>query len=108
MFEPDLCVTNFYDPKGSWNRGRSNNQKVIELIHEGRKESNFAKRQKIYHEIEKQLYDNYEDIWLWWPNVPRVYSKYIKGYEFEGHLQHKEVWDRTHPLWFKDGKEPRR
>ena len=108
MYEADLCVTNFYDPNGAWNRGRSKNQKVIELIYEGRKESDFAKRQKIYHEIEKQLYDNYEDVWLWWPNVPTVYSKNLRGYNFKGHLTHKEVWDRTHPLWFKNGKEPKR
>ncbi|MCP4753602.1 MAG: ABC transporter substrate-binding protein [Proteobacteria bacterium] len=109
MYEPDLCLTNFYDPKASWNLGRSNNKKAVQLIHQGRKESDPVKRRRIYHRIEKLLYDNYEDIWLWWPNSPTVYSKNVRGFVFEGgQLDHKEIWNRTHPLWFKNGREPQR
>jgi ABC-type transport system substrate-binding protein len=109
MFEPDLCVTNFYHPDGGWNHGRSNNRKVIKLIDEGRREVDFAKRQKIYWQIEEALNENYEDVYLWWPMVISAYSKQVSGFVFEGGLkEHKEVWDRSHPLWFKDGKEPQR
>jgi ABC-type transport system substrate-binding protein len=69
----------------------------------------YAKRQKIYWQIEEALNENYEDVYLWWPMVVAAYSKQVRGYVFEGgHREHKEVWDRTHPLWFKDGKEPKR
>jgi len=109
MFEPDLCVTNFYHPDGGWNHGRSNNQKAIELIEAGRREVDYVKRQKIYWQIEEALNENYEDVYLWWPMVVAAYSKQVSGYVFEGgHREHKEVWDRTHPLWFKEGKEPKR
>ncbi len=108
MFEPDLCVTNFYHPSGGWNAGRTNNKPVVELIEKGREETDFAKRQAIYWEIERLLDESYEDIYLWWPVVLVAYSKHIRGYVFEGGAQtHKEIWGETHPFWFKDGKDPR-
>ena len=109
MFEPDLCVTNFYHPDGGWNRGRTNNKKVIELIEAGRKEVDHAKRQKIYWDIEKALNENYEDVYLFWPMRVRAHPKHVRGYVHEGGMRaHLELWDRSHPLWFADGKAPKR
>jgi len=108
MYEPDLCVTNFYHPSGGWNAGRSNNKPVIELIEKGREEADFAKRKAIYWEIERLLNENYEDVYIYWPIMLVAYPKYIRGYVFEGGAQlHQEVWGESHPLWFKDGKDPR-
>ncbi|MCP4755535.1 MAG: ABC transporter substrate-binding protein [Proteobacteria bacterium] len=105
MHEPDLCVTNFYHPDGNWNQGRSSNKKVIDLIDAGRKEVVWAKRKKIYWEIEKALNESYEDIYLWWPMTVTALSKRVGGFVFErGYQEHKEVWGQTHPLWLKNGK----
>jgi len=105
MGEPDLCVTNFYHPSGGWNHGRTNNKRVIELIEAGRKEVDWPKRQKIYWEIEKELNDNYEDVYLYWPTVVSARSKNVRGFVFEGGVEdHLEVWGNSHPLWFKDGR----
>ena len=105
MFEPDLCVTNFYHPSGGWNFGRTNNKKVIELIEAGRKEVVWEKRQTIYWEIERVLNENYEDVYLYWPTNVSSRPKNVRGFVFKGGYEdHGEVWGYTHPLWFKDGK----
>ena len=50
------------------------------------------------------LYDNCEDIWLFWEMAPSAYSKSVMGFNFEKTVQHKEIWTWSHPLWFKQGK----
>ena len=67
IYEPDVLATGLYHPEGGFNYGRSNNPKAIALIEAGRKEMNDAKRTKIYQELEKVVYDNYEDAFLWYP-----------------------------------------
>jgi ABC-type transport system substrate-binding protein len=105
MFEPDLCVTNFYHPDGGWNFGRTNNKRVIELIEEGRKEVDWKKRQSIYWDIEKELNNNYEDVYLYWPTLVSARPKNVRGFVFKGGYQEfGEVWGYSHPLWFKEGR----
>ncbi|MBW2091844.1 MAG: ABC transporter substrate-binding protein [Deltaproteobacteria bacterium] len=104
IYDPDLQATGLYHPDGGFNYGRSHNEKAIELIEKGRKEVDLAKRQKIYWELEKVLYDNYEDAWLWWEMWPTAYSKKIAGYNHKMAVRHKEVWSWSHPTWFRDGK----
>ncbi|KPA12638.1 hypothetical protein MHK_007159 [Candidatus Magnetomorum sp. HK-1] len=45
------------------------------MILKGREEIDDIKRTEIYHQLEKVLQSNYEDVWLWWPNAVRAHSK---------------------------------
>jgi peptide/nickel transport system substrate-binding protein len=107
IYDPDLIATGLYHPDGGFNFGRSNNPKAITLIEAGRKEVDFEKRTKIYWELEKVLYDNYEDVWLWWPRYVSVTRKNIQGLNEAMGRKFKEAHGVSHPTWFKDGKENR-
>ena len=104
IYDPDLIATGWYHPDGGFNFGRSHNQKAIPLIEAGRKESNEEKRKKIYWELEKVLYDNYEDVWLWWPRYVSVTRKNIQGINPELGNKFKEAFGVSHPTWFKGGR----
>jgi len=104
IWDPDLISVNLYHPKGGFNYGRSNNEKAIPLIDAGKKEVDVAKRQQIYFEVEKALYENYEDVWLWWPLSIVAYRKQVQGYNNEMFIRWREGYSFSHPLWFKDGK----
>ncbi len=101
--EPDHAATLLYDPASPLNNGRSNNPKALALIKEGRTTVDEAKRAKIYHELEKVLYGNYEDAWLWWPTAVLVSSKNVMGYNKDMHRQYGEGYIFSHPQWFRDG-----
>jgi len=107
IYDPDLMATGLYHPEGGFNFGRSNNKKAIELIEAGRKELDVEKRKKIYWEMEKVLYDNYEDAWLWWPRYVSAVRKNVMGLNQAMGNQFKEAFSVTHSTWFKDGKENR-
>jgi peptide/nickel transport system substrate-binding protein len=104
IYDPDLMASNLYHPDGGFNYGRSNNQKAIALIEVGRKEVDFDKRTKIYWELEKVVYDNYEDVWLWYPMATTVYHKNVQGWNQSMYLKMKEAQWYSHPMWFKGGK----
>ena len=104
IYDPDLMATGLYHPDGGFNYGRSDNKKAIALIEAGRKEVDFDKRTKIYQELEKVVYDNYEDAWLWWPMDRTVYTKNVQGYSLEMYLKNREGYWWAHPMWFKGGK----
>ena len=50
------------------------------------------------------LYDNYEDVWLWWEVIVNAYRKNVRGWNQEQFIKYKEAWYRAHPLWFRDGR----
>jgi peptide/nickel transport system substrate-binding protein len=104
IYDPDLMPTGLYHPNGGFNFGRSNNNAAIALIEAGRSEIDFDKRQKIYWQLEKVLYDAYEDAWLWWEETLVAYRKNVMGWDHENFLKHRDAWFWAHPLWFKDGK----
>jgi peptide/nickel transport system substrate-binding protein len=104
IYDPDILATNFYHPDGGFNYGRSNNPKAIALVEAGRTEMNEAKRAKIYHELEKVIYDNYEDVFLWYPMAIRVYSKKVQGWNNPMYIKWREGQIWSHPLWFKSGR----
>ncbi len=104
IWDPDLISVNLYHPKGGFNYGRSNNEPAIALIEAGKKEVDEAKRQKIYFELEKVLYENYEDVWLWWSISITAYNKRVQGYNNDMYIRWREGQMFSHPLWFKDGK----
>jgi hypothetical protein len=62
------------------------------------------KRKKIYFELEKVLYDNCEDIWLFWEISPIAFAKNVMGFNHDMEVRHKRVWTHSHPLWFKEGR----
>ncbi|MBI4764493.1 MAG: ABC transporter substrate-binding protein [Deltaproteobacteria bacterium] len=107
IFDPEQIVTGLYHPDGGFNYGRSNNPKVIALIEAARSEVDFDKRTKIYWDIEKALYDNYEDVWLWWPRYVSVSRKNVQGLNNDMGNKFKEAFAFSHPAWFKGGKENR-
>jgi len=104
IHDPDLMPTGLYHPNGGFNFGRSKNDAAIALIEAGRREIDFDKRQKIYWQLEKVLYDAYEDAWLWWEETLAAYRKNVMGRDHDNLLKYKDVWFWSHPLWFKDGK----
>lgn len=101
--EPDHIATLLYDPNSPFNNGRSHNEKVVSLIKAGRESVNEAKRTKIYFELEKTLYENYEDAWLWYPTAVLASNKNIMGFNVEMAKQYGEAYHFSHPQWFKDG-----
>jgi peptide/nickel transport system substrate-binding protein len=102
--EPDMVATSLYHPDGSFNYGRTNNPKVIELIEAGKIEIDMKKRQKIYWELERVLYENYEDVWYGYPITIAARSLRYMGYSIEEHDNGGEFYWHSHPGWFKDGK----
>jgi len=99
---PDTVLTKLYHPNGM-TYGRTKNQKVIDLIEAARNEIDVNKRKQIYHEVEKQLYDNYEDAWFYWGSAGMAYNKNVMGYNYRMHMKYGGAFWVTHPLWFKDG-----
>ncbi len=104
IYDPDLLATGWYHPDGGFNFGRSNNEKAIALIEAGRAEVDDAKRTKIYWELEKVLYDNYEDVWLLYPRSVTLFRKNVCGWNNDMYQKMKDAQWWSHPLWFKDGK----
>ena len=104
IWDPDLVSVNLYHPKGGFNYGRSRNEKAIALIDKGKMEVDDAKRQQIYFELEKTLYDNYDDAWLWYTISIVAYGKRFRGYNNDMYIRWREGQMFSHPLWFKDGK----
>ena len=101
--DPDHIATMIYDPLSSMNNGRSHNEKAISLIKAGRENVNNAKRTRIYFELEKTLYDNYEDAWLWYPTGVLASNKNVMGFNAEMAKQYGEAYIFSHPQWFKNG-----
>ncbi len=101
--EPDHIATLLYDPASPFNNGRSRNEKAIFLIRAGREEVNEARRARIYHDLEKALYDNYEDAWLWWPTAVLASGRNVMGFNEDMARRYGEAYFFSHPQWFRDG-----
>jgi len=104
IWDPDLMATNLYHPSGGFNYGRTNNEQAIKLIEAGKVEMDYKKRQQIYFNLEKTLYDNYEDVWLYHEISVIVFDKKVQGWNNEMAKKYSEGVRFTHPLWFKEGK----
>ncbi len=104
MWDADLVMSGMYHPAGGFNGGRTNNKEVIALIEAARSEMDFKKRQQIYWKMEEVLYNNYEDVWLWWPISVSAYRKSVRGFNPEMNIQGREGYGFSHPLWFENGR----
>lgn len=107
MQDPDASAKNHYHPDSSFNRGRSANPKVIELLMQGRFETDDDKRQQIYRKLEEELYKNYEDIWLTWGIGTIAFRKVVQGWNNQMWIDQRTQYSRAHPLWFENG-DPKR
>ncbi|MBL7176313.1 MAG: ABC transporter substrate-binding protein [Desulfobacteraceae bacterium] len=103
ILDPDLMATGLFHPDGGFNYGRSDNKPVIELIEKARAEVDQSKRQKMYWEIERLLYENCEDAWLWWPKSVTAFRKNVLGWNHKLYLAGREGFWFSHCRWFKDG-----
>jgi peptide/nickel transport system substrate-binding protein len=104
VLEPDAIATGLFHPAGGFNHGASKNDTAIKLIDDGRQATNLEARRDIYWKLEEVLYNNYEQVWLWWEQSATAYRKVVQGWDHENFLKHRESWYFSHPLWFKDGK----
>ena len=104
IFNPDSVATGLYHPKGGFNFGRTRNDRATALVDAGLEETDRDKRIKIYQELDRVLYDNYEDAWLYWYISVTAHRKVIQGYNHKLALQGREGYDRSHHTWFKDGR----
>ncbi|MCP4754817.1 MAG: hypothetical protein GY866_28410 [Proteobacteria bacterium] len=103
IYDPDLQASGLYHPEGGQNQGRSNNAEAIRLIEAGRREVDVEKRKKIYQDLQEVLYNNLEDVWLFYEMWPIAYNKRVRGYQNDMSIAHKEIWDWSHPMWLNDG-----
>ena len=104
VFDPDMIIHLLYHPEGTFNSARSHNEKAIRLLEASGIESDWKKRQKIYHKLEAALYENYEDAWLWWDLSVVAYRKNVLGWNSDMSTKYGSFFSSSHPLWFKDGK----
>jgi len=104
IYDPDLMATGRYHPNGGFNYGRNKIDAAIALIEKGRREVDLDRRQKVYWELERVLYENCADVWVFWEMSPTTFSKRLMGYDFEMSARHKEIWYWSHPLWFRNGR----
>lgn len=101
--DPDNMASGLWHPQGGQNYGRTDDDKITALIEAGRKELVFSKRQKIYWDLEKYLYNTYNEAWLWWHISVTAVHKNVMGRDPKMSDKWSTVWSRSHPLWFKGG-----
>jgi ABC-type transport system substrate-binding protein len=101
VFDPDSIATTFYHP--DMNQRRNYNKKAVELIVAGREEVHFERRKEIYYKLEKVVYDNFMDVWLWWEMEALAFRKRVQGFNLDMHAKGFVGYHESHPLWFKDG-----
>ena len=105
ILDPDLPVSGMYHPTGAFNFGRSDNKAAISLIEMGVEENDYVKRQKLYWDLEKVLYDNYEDAWLWHTRLAFAFDKNVIGLDAKTNRRFSNLWIRSYfttGLWFKN------
>jgi len=68
-----------------------------------RVEMDEGKRRQIYRDIEKALYDNYADVWLWYPTGVTAVSRNLLGINTEYNSLGLEGFYHSHPVWLEDG-----
>jgi ABC-type transport system substrate-binding protein len=100
-----MMASGLYHPDGGFNFGRSNNPEAIALVEAGNAELDMDKRQKIYWELERVLYENYEDAWLYWPLSNTARRLNLLGNDSEMQREGQETYWFSHPEYLKDGKE---
>ncbi|MCP4751087.1 MAG: ABC transporter substrate-binding protein [Proteobacteria bacterium] len=104
ILDPDVMASGTYHPDGNWNRGRYDNPEITALIEKARIELDLKKRQQLYWQIEEAVYNDYADVWLWWPKGVSTFRKPVRGWNQEHYLAGRGGQWQSHCRWFKDGK----
>jgi len=104
VHEPQTYITRHYHTKGSSNGGRLIHEKIMSLIDTASTELDVSKREPIYKEIDKILYDEVIDIFLVYDYSITTMRANVRGYDSEMAANWGTVYGLTHPFWFKDGK----
>jgi peptide/nickel transport system substrate-binding protein len=103
--DPQTYFNTMYGPKGHSNQGRLKDENLAKMIETASSEMDFEKRKKIYHAIDKYLYDQTMDIYLYYDFEIKAFRATVRGFDSEMFSRWDRLYMATHPLWFKDGKE---
>jgi ABC-type transport system substrate-binding protein len=101
--DPDSSITYFYDPNAEERFKRVEHPGVMEMIETARQELDREKRKQLYWDIEKAIYDNYDDAWLFHYTHINAMRKRLRGYDRKMVIEAGDAYFSTHPFWFKDG-----
>ncbi|MCP4756577.1 MAG: ABC transporter substrate-binding protein [Proteobacteria bacterium] len=102
--DPDSSITIDHNPDAEGKFKRIENPKVMALIKAARQELDFEKRKKMYWQIEKALYDNFDDAWLYHYTAIIATRKRYRGYNLDMAVEGGAAYMPTHPGWFRNGK----
>ena len=100
--DPD-SIAWYYLPAGAWNYGRLKDEAAIPIILAAKGEIEFEKRREMYRQIEETIYNNYDDVWLWWEKSAVAYRKVVQGWNNKMYIENRTWYTSSHPMWFKDG-----
>ncbi len=104
VIDPYSQFVNIYVNEKNNEKARLWNEKINAMVKTAGRELDFEKRKKLYWDVEKALYDNYEDAWLFYGMSLSATRKEVRGYNREFWKAAKNAYFPTHPQWFKDGK----
>ena len=102
--DPQSYLKIHYFPDIEDDLKRLHNTEAEALLEKAKHELDFAKRQQLYWAIEKNLYDNYQDAWVFHGAGISATWKYVQGYNRDLAIAGGEAYWPTHPGWFKNGK----
>ena len=81
--EPDIFYSIFHSkmvPPDGRNRGRYANERIDELVEQGRRAIDLEERKKIYSEVQKILAEDLPYIYLWYPHNIVVMNERVQGF----------------------------
>ncbi|ACZ38409.1 extracellular solute-binding protein family 5 [Sphaerobacter thermophilus DSM 20745] len=78
--DPDQIFYPRFHSKGVHNATRYSNPRVDELIEQGRREIEEAKRKEIYAEVQRILVDELPWLWLYLPDITNGWAKNVVGF----------------------------
>ena len=102
--DPDSSITVFYDPDVEAENNRIEHEEAMAKIKVARQELDPEKRKKLYWDIEKTIYENYDDAWLFYYTHIHAIRKRVRGMDRQMQIEAGDAYWSTHPYWFKDGK----
>ncbi|MCP4401710.1 MAG: ABC transporter substrate-binding protein [bacterium] len=96
--EPDIFYSIFHSamvPPDGRNRGRYVNEKIDELVEQGRRVIDVEERRKIYNEVQQILAEELPYVYLWYPHNIVVMNERVQGfivYPDGDFASMKDVW----------------
>ena len=102
--DPDGVAWGFFHPDGAWSSGKEGNPRLAALIESARYTIDQKKRQKLYFQIEEEIYSNYMDVFLLWDISATAYRKVVQGWNNDMWIKYRTLYTYSHPQWFKNGK----